>query len=59
MTDNERRTAILKLIEDYTARNTVDAKTARAALIREGICDENGDLRPEFGGKPKKAHAAR
>ena len=51
MTDPERRAAILQLIADYTKKNTVDQKTAREALIREGIYDQDGKLLPEFGGE--------
>jgi hypothetical protein len=58
MTDNERRAAIFKLIEDYTVRNTADPKTAREALIREGIYTKKGKLRVEFGGEPKKNDSA-
>jgi hypothetical protein len=52
MLDQERREAIHALIRDYTTKNTVDQKTARAALYREGIYTKDGQLRPEFGGPP-------
>lgn len=50
MNDEERRAAIIKLIERYTEANCTDAATARRALIREGIYTEEGELAPEYGG---------
>jgi hypothetical protein len=45
-----RHAAILKLIRDYTIEHTRSREIARAALIREGIYTEAGELSPEFGG---------
>lgn len=58
MTDAQRRTAIEKLIADYTAKHTVSKAAARAALIAEGIYTKKGALRAEFGGGSKKAKNA-
>ncbi|WP_029005941.1 hypothetical protein [Azorhizobium doebereinerae] len=58
MTDEQRRTAIKKLIKDYTDKITVSKEAARAALIAEGIYTESGDLRPEYGGPGKKSKSA-
>jgi hypothetical protein len=58
MTDAQRRAAIQKLIADYTATYSVDKKTARDTLIKEGIYTKKGALRVEFGGKSKKARSA-
>ena len=57
--DVERRnSAIKELIQRYTERVTVSKKTARAALIAEGIYNKKGVLRPEFGGPGKKSKSA-
>jgi hypothetical protein len=52
MTQTERISAIKQLIRDYTKQHTRSPEAARAALIREGIYTEDGELRPEFGGPP-------
>lgn len=57
MTETQRHTAILGLIESYTSANTVDKRTARKALIDEGIYTKKGALTPEFGGPAKKVKA--
>jgi len=57
MTDAQRRAAIRKLIEQDTADKAVDRKTARAALIKEGIYTQKGTLRVEFGGEKKSKPA--
>lgn len=57
MTDEKRHAAMLAFIDRYTVDNTVDKATARAALIKEGIYTEEGELQPEYGGPPKKAKA--
>lgn len=54
MTDTQRHTAILGLIESYTSANTVSKSAARKALIDEGIYTKRGALSPEFGGPDKK-----
>lgn len=48
--DQKRRDAILAMIDRYTAEKTVDRKTAREALIAEGIYTKKGKLRVAFGG---------
>ncbi len=50
--DEQRLQAIRSMIATYTAAKTIDKKTARAALIKEGIYTAKGALRAEFGGKP-------
>jgi len=54
MTDAQRRTAIMGLIERYTAENSVSKNVARTALINEGIYTKSGKLRAEFGGALRK-----
>lgn len=54
MTDAQRRSAIIGLIERHTTANTTSKRTARAALIGEGLYTADGRLRPEFGGEAKK-----
>lgn len=58
MTDAQRRDEIRKLIASYTAEKTITKDAARAALIDEGIYNEKGELRVEFGGKRKKTQKA-
>jgi hypothetical protein len=58
MTQTERMSAIKQLIRDYTKEHTRSPEAARAALIREGIYTEDGELKPEFGGPPGNARAA-
>jgi hypothetical protein len=58
MTHAQRNEAILNLLETYTANSTKTKKTARAALVAEGIYLENGKLAPEFGGPKRKAKVA-
>lgn len=48
MHEDERRAAISKLIEAYTAKYAADARTARKALIRSGIYTKKGKLRTKF-----------
>lgn len=57
MTATQRHTAILGLIDSYTIEKTVNKRTARKALIDEGIYTKNGVLSPEFGGPDKKVKA--
>jgi hypothetical protein len=59
MTEAERTVAIRQMIKDYTAKHSVSKEAARAVLISEGFHYENGDLRPEYGGKSaRKTRAA-
>jgi hypothetical protein len=58
MTESERRTAIMDLIEKHTAANTVSREVARASLIGEGIYTKAGKLKAAFGGRSKKAKSA-
>jgi len=60
MTDAEakRHRALQVLIEKSTAANTVSQKVAREALIKEGIYNEKGQLKEEFGGPGKKGKTA-
>lgn len=55
MTREKRNALILELIKDQTARAMESKETARAFLIKEGIYDADGRLRPEYGGRPRKA----
>lgn len=48
MHEDERRAAISKLIEDYTAKYAGNSKTAREALVRSGIYTKKGKLRAKF-----------
>lgn len=50
MLSNDARREIRDLILRHTAQNTVDKKTARAALVRRGVYTRGGDLTPEYGG---------
>ena len=58
MTDTQRRTAIMGLIERYTTTNNVSKSAARTSLINEGIYTQKGKLRVEYGGASKKEKAA-
>lgn len=58
MTDVQRRTAIIALINNHTRANTVSKSVARESLISEGIYTKKGALRVAFGGKSKKARTA-
>lgn len=55
MIDAERRAAIEELIATYTKTHGATKQSARAALIREGLYTEDGELSPEFGGKDNRA----
>lgn len=55
MKDTNRRAAVLEVIRAKTAINIASRKTARDALIAEGIYTQNGALRAEFKPKPKRA----
>jgi hypothetical protein len=55
MTAEQRRSAVLTLIERHTAAKTVSKAVARNSLIAEGIYTKKGQLTAEFGGKTKKA----
>ena len=54
MTHAQRNQKILKAIEAKTARALTSKKTAREALVKEGIYTAKGKLRAEFGGKAGK-----
>ncbi|GGB51469.1 hypothetical protein [Blastomonas aquatica] len=59
MTHSQRNQKILNAIEEETSRALESKKTARAALIGEGIYTTKGKLRVEFGGTgSKKANVA-
>jgi len=47
-----------EFVRRYTATHTKTKKAAKAALIREGLYDKNGQLKIEFGGEGKQAKAA-
>jgi len=51
----ERIAAIRIMIAEHTKASTVDKKTARAALIKEGLYTAKGALSPKYGGKPTVA----
>jgi hypothetical protein len=54
MTDAQRHSAILGLIDRHTTANTTSRAQARDTLIKEGIYTKKGTLRVEFGGESKK-----
>jgi hypothetical protein len=54
MTEAQRIRAIKQMIKAYTAKHSVSKEAARAVLISEGFHYENGDLRPEYGGKARR-----
>ena len=60
MTQAQRNRKILKAIQEDTKRALTSEKTARAALIRDGIYTSKGKLRAEFGGpgNDKKSNSA-
>lgn len=49
--NRERNSKIHQLIADYTKKHTRSPAAARAALIREGLHDADGNLILEYGGK--------
>jgi rubrerythrin len=52
MTNDERNEQIKKLIAEYTQTHSASAEAAKSALVAEGILDNQGNLKPEFGGNP-------
>jgi hypothetical protein len=54
MTNAQRNQKIMKAIEATTRHALVSKKTARDALIKEGIYTAKGKLRVEFGGAGRK-----
>ena len=54
MTQAQRNAKILRAIKDETKRAAVSKKTAREALIKEGIYTVKGKLRVRFGGTTGK-----
>lgn len=59
MTQDQQRKAIREMMRRHTQRVTVDAETALASLIEDGIYTPDGELAPEYGGKEKKTANAR
>jgi len=53
--NRERNSKIHQLIADYTKKHTRSPAAARAALIREGLHDADGNLMPEYGGKKRRS----
>jgi hypothetical protein len=51
MTEAQRYKAISKAIKAYTKEHTKSPEAARAALIREGIYDENGKIKDRYNEK--------
>lgn len=49
--NEEQRSAIRKMLERRTSANTQTSTLARQWLTDEGILDEDGELRPEYGGE--------
>ena len=47
MTD-QQRAALKRLIERNTRSTPTDRTAARASLVREGICTDDGRLAPEY-----------
>jgi hypothetical protein len=39
-----------QFVEKYTKKHTETPEAAERCLIKEGILDEEGNLKPEFGG---------
>jgi hypothetical protein len=58
MTEAQRHTATLALIEAHTKKHTVSKAAARADLISSGIYTKKGQLRVEFGGPGTKGQKA-
>lgn len=58
MTRTERNQRIIEAIEAETASALVSKKTAREALINDGIYTKKGKLRAEFGGESAKKTVA-
>jgi hypothetical protein len=40
-------------VDRYTRENTLTKAAAGQALMKEGILDQDGRLKPEFGGRTK------
>lgn len=59
MLREERNSRIMAHIAEYTRVNTVSRAVARAALIREGIYTQEGELMPEFGGPALKTEGCK
>jgi hypothetical protein len=55
MTDAERNTEILALIERYTRNATKSKAAARKALIKTGVYTKSGKLSARYGGKGRAA----
>jgi len=51
MTKEQERQEVIKLIRQYTDEKTITKKTARDALISEGIYTATGKLAESYGGK--------
>ena len=59
MTHEQQREAIRAMMQRHTAKVTVDAETALASLIDDGLYTADGELAPAFGGKEKMTAQAR
>ncbi len=57
MTHAQRNRKILDAIAEETKRAVASKKSAREALIKEGIYTKKGKLRAEFGGEGRNAKA--
>ena len=55
MSESKRNQTIKRMIKRYTAANSASPAAARSALIKEGIYDSEGRLKPEFGGPIREA----
>lgn len=51
MTTDAQRAAIQKMIQRHTQAATANQQTARESLIKEGVYNKAGQLKPEFGGR--------
>ena len=59
MTHEQQRAAIKLMMQRHNAKVTVDAETALASLIEDGLYTPEGDLAPQFSGEKKKSAQAR
>ena len=54
MTDAQRA-ELSRLIERQRVASAADKDVARASLMRSGLYNADGSLKPEYGGKKKTA----
>jgi len=59
VTHEQQRAAIKLMMQRHNAKVTVDARTALASLVEDGLYTPEGDLAPQFGGEKKNLIKAR